>query len=53
MKLFFNEHMTRITDIRTESIISTFNGETAGDNADNLLFPIMMSFRNLIRLEEF
>ena len=29
----------------------TFNGEAAGDNDDNLWFPMLMSFWNLIRLE--
>ena len=44
--------MKMITGIRTiESTISTFSGETIGDNYDNLRFPMLMSCRNLIRLE--
>ena len=36
MELFFNEQMTRITDIRTESRTLTFSRETAGDNAGDI-----------------
>ena len=40
--------MTRITDIITnEPIISIFCGETAGNNAENMIFPMMMSCQHL------
>ena len=36
--------MTIITDIRTSKpIISIFHGETDGNNAENMIFPIMVS----------
>ena len=35
--------MKRIVSTCPESILSTFVGETAGDNADNILFPILNS----------
>ena len=31
--------MTRISNKWTKSMISTFSGETAGDNANNLWLP--------------
>ena len=43
---FINYHMTRISDNWTKSRISTFNGETAGNNADK------NPASNLIWLEE-
>ena len=49
---FLNEQTTRITDIITESIISTLNGETAGKSSDNLWLPMLKSCRNLIWLED-
>ena len=48
INLFLNEHMTKITNNWTEWIILTFSGETAGDNADNIWFPMLESCHNLI-----
>ena len=36
----------------TKSQNTTSTGETAGDNADNLWFPILHSYWNLIRLKD-
>ena len=40
---FFNEQMTIINNNWTKSIISTFSGETAGNNSNNPLFPMLKS----------
>ena len=44
---FLNEQMKRIPYNWTKSIISTFSGETAHKNADNLWFPILNSCQEL------
>ena len=45
--------MTRTTNIRTvASIILPFSGEIIGDNNDNLRFPMLISFHNLIQLKD-
>ena len=43
--------INRIVSIGSESIIPTFDGETVGENANNLLFPILVSYQNLIQLK--
>ena len=43
--------MTQISYNLTKSRISTSSGEKYGDNADNLLFPILAFYGNLILLE--
>ena len=36
----------------TESRISTFSGESAGDNADNIWFQMLNSCQNLFWIED-
>ena len=44
--------MTRIADsITIESIISTSSGENIGNNANSLIFPMLVSCKNLIQLK--
>ena len=47
-----NDQMTRISDNWSKSGISTFSGETAGNNTNNLWFAILNSWQNLIWIEE-
>ena len=40
--------MKIIVSVSPESRLSTFSGKKSGNNSDNLLFPILVSYRNLI-----
>ena len=52
INLFWNEQTQILTNICTKSGSSSFSGETAGNNANDLILPMLKLRQNLISLED-